>query len=262
MLEYIAPEFDLTIGEYNVRKIKGFDVFSSRINPIDCAEIHLDVSGVPSGSITKGQPVEIWQGYREKGIWKVFSGVVVDVSYKRTITVYCKDAMENLRATTITKSFVNVRPQEIVRFTLAEAGIAEYALSQRVLPHRHTFVVSGKSGIDVIKLVNRTWGLEDWCFYMEPEGEFFWGAWEESKRYLQGEMVTLEFGKNLLDLKPSNEETGELTTVALPFVRHSEVVRIIDERFWAREVLARVERIQYHHGEQARSYIQWRILKS
>lgn len=262
MFEYISPTFEVNIGQFSFRKVKDFRVFSSRINPIDRAEIDLDTEETPTSSIAKDQPVEIWQGYREKGLWDIFSGTVQDVSPARIVTVYCKDAMEKLRKTKITQSFRNVRPQEIVNYALGKAGMTRAVICSRSLPQKHSFIVSGKNGIETLKLVNQSWGLDDWRFYTEPDGEFYWGPWEESKRYQQGEIVTLEYGKSLLELTPSDEETGTLTTIALPFVRHSELIRIIDGRFWDREVTARVERITYLHGSKARTRIEWRILKS
>lgn len=262
MFEYISPCFEVQIGGTVYRNIENFNVYSSRINPIDHSEINIDITGIPVNAIQKDQPVEIWHGYREHGLWQIFSGKVADTSYKRVISVYCKDTMEQLRSKTITKSFVNVQPQEIIKFVLLAAGITKFTISAKNLPPKHSFIVAGKNGVEVIKLVNRSWDLNDWCFYCEPDGEFYWGPWEESKRYLQQEIITLEYGKNILDLKPSDEETGTLKTIALPFLRHSELIKIKDSRYWSQEVTARIERIQYQHGIQVRTFIEWRILKN
>jgi hypothetical protein len=258
MIEYIAPAFEIIIGDLEVKKIESFQVRSSRTNPIDCAEINIDALDL-SGTIAKGQPVQIWQGYREKGLWPVFSGSVADTQSKRLFTVYCKDAMEQLRHQTITRSFVDTQPRDVIQYVLGVCGVSNYKLSARTLPRKHTFILAGKNGIEAIKLVNRSWGLDDWRFYFEPTGEFWWGPWEESERYQQGEIVTLEYGRNLLDLTPSDYATGTLKTIALPFVRHSELIKIVDDRFWGEEVTARVERIKHHFGAEARTYIEWTI---
>jgi hypothetical protein len=259
MIEYIAPAFKIVIGDLEVKKIESFQVYSSRLNPVDCAEINLDALGL-SGPIAKGQSVEIWQGYREQGLWPVFTGSVVDTQSKRIYTVKCKDAMEQLRRQTITKSFVDAQPRDIIKYILNVYGVSNYRLSNEILSNKHTFILAGKTGIEGIKLINRSWGLDDWRFYFEPTGEFYWGPWKESPRHQQGEVVTLEYGQNLLDLTPSDHETGNLTTIALPFIRHSEIIKIVDNRFWDREVTARVERIKHTFGMKARTCIEWTIV--
>jgi hypothetical protein len=260
MIEYIAPAYALTIGDIEVLQLSSIDIYSSRINPIDCAEISIDAVGFPSHLIKTGQPVEAWLGYREKGLWKVFGGTVVDVGSKRALTVKCKDAMETLRAMTITKTFVDIRPQDIVKYLLTMAGVNESNICKTTQVPKHTFVSAAKTGIELIKLVNRSWNL-DWDFYFEPEGAFYWGPWKESDRYQDGEeIVTFEYGVNILDLKPSTDDTGMLTTIMLPFLRHSELIRINDGRFWGREVTARIERIRHHYSTKGRTEIEWTIV--
>lgn len=261
MIEYISPFYRVEIGNWKVLKAHRFDVYSGRATPVDLAEIEL--AEVPPGAIQKGMAVNIWQGYREKGLWQIFSGSVVDLSAQKALTIYCKDQAERLRTTFITQAFSDIIPQEIVKFCLQRAGVTNYRLSARSFTPRHAFVVSGKNVLNVLRLVSQTWGLDDFSWYFSPEGDFYWGPWEESGRQQQGEMVILEYGKNIIDLKPSDYGTGELTTIALPFLRHSHLIRIRDQRFWKREVTARIERIHYHHGQkEARTKLEWRIVAS
>jgi hypothetical protein len=262
MFEYIAPAYQLNIGDLEIKKVTSLDVYSSRVNPIDYAEIALDVVEFNSSAVSTGQTVEIWLGYREKGLWKAFTGTVTDVSSMRTLTVKCKDAMESLRAKTITKTFVDCRPQDIVKYLLSMAGITDFTVCKATQARKHTFVSAAKTGVELIKLVNRSWDL-DWDFYFEPEGSFYWGPWAESDRCRDGEeVVALEYGSNILDLRPSTDDTGILTTIMLPFLRHSELIKINDERFWGRDVIARIERIHHHYSTKGRTEIEWTIVAS
>ncbi|MCL4514156.1 MAG: hypothetical protein M1379_00955 [Firmicutes bacterium] len=262
MLEYISPYYEIKIGPYLVQKAKRIDVFSDYQSPIDRAEMALDAQGVKTGAIIKGMPVEIREGYREKGLWNVFTGTVADVSWQRAVTIYARNQMEALKDTKITKTFVDVTPAEIIKYCLAKAGVAAFKLTAKALPKRHAFVVHEIDIIGVIRLISQTWQLDGWTYYFEPEGEFFWGTWEESPRYQQKEVVVFEYGKNIIDLKPSDQETGQLQTVILPFLRHSHVIRIRDQRFWQKEVPAKIEGVNHHQGEKARTWLEWRIIPS
>ncbi|MDR3561911.1 MAG: hypothetical protein P4N59_10820 [Negativicutes bacterium] len=260
MFEYVAPYATVAVGPWVTNKTSQIQVFSSRINALDTATISIPSEGVELGSITKGMPVSVEMGYREKGLWPTFSGKVFDVSSGRTVDLYCKDHMEDLRTTFITQTFVNASPQDIVKYGLIKAGVTDFQLGSTQLAKRHHFVASNLNVIQLIKMVNRTWNLTDWAFYFEPAGQFSWGPWEESSRYNNGLPVAiLEYGKNLLDLEPSDQDYGTLKTFSLPFIQHSNLLLLRDQRFWDRDVTVRIERIEYLHSETTEMTIEWRI---
>lgn len=262
MFEYISPTAELVIGDQRLIRLQAAEVISSRMHPIDTAEIRLDIADYPADLATVGQAVQLWLGYRDKGLWPVFSGEIVDLSVKRVAVISARDAMERLRQIRITKTFLNSQPQEIIKFVLNRAGLTDAVLSGQTLPQKHTFVLAGANGIEAVKLVNRSWDLVDWRFYTDPGDRFYWGPWQESDRYRQDEIVTFEYGKNILDLIPSDARTGSLLTILLPFLRHSEVIQIVDQRFWGRTVTARIERINHIFGPKARTKIEWRLWQS
>ena len=263
MDEFISPSAMATIGPWQTNKLASVKVVSSRINPVDTAEIVIPIEGIGAGDFAKGMMVEVLLGYREKGLWPAFSGRVADTSFGRTATIYGRDSMDDLRQIIITRSFVDAVPQDIIQYALAQAGITNFLLTTKLLPRRHHFIARGITVIQLLKLVNRTWGLT-WAFYFEPDGQFYWGPWEESSRYNNGEAVAqLEYGKNLLELIPSDHETGTLKTFSLPFIRHSHLLLLKDSRYWSRAVLVRVERVTYSHGEKRTEMdMEWRILQS
>lgn len=263
MYEYIAPFVNVTVGPWTTNKTGKVKVISSSINPVDTAEISIPAEGVEVSSIVKDMNVITFMGYREKGTWPVFAGKVFDISWGRNVIIYAKDMMEFLKKTTITKSFVDASPQEIVKYALMKVGISNFTLDNTQLPLKHHFVVKNLNVIQLIKYINQSWGL-DWKYYFEPEGNFYWGSWKKSNRYNGGSPIaTLEYGISLLELKPSDKETGTLKTFLLPFIRHSQIVILRDSRFWDNEVLVKIERITYEHGEGRTGVeAQWRILKS
>lgn len=261
-MEFIAPCHRIEIGDYKVNRLASLEVISSRINPCDLAQVNIDCLGVTPHDFQKNDPVKIALGYSEKGFWNVYNGLITDVSQKRTIEIFTKDNMVLLKKQ-ISKTFVNATPQEIITFGLRAAGINQFVLSSHYLNKKHLFVAKDITVINLIKMVNRTWNLEDWSFYFEPEGTFYWGPWDDSERYRKGLITVFEYGKNIINLVPSDEETGTLETILLPFLRHSTLIEIRDSRFWRRTVTARIERIRFiMERKKARTYIEWQIRQS
>ncbi len=260
MIEYLTPYAEVVIGDYRVQKVSDMQVVTGRSNPVDRARLQLPIEGLDAAAIRKGATVEIAQGYREKGLWPLFAGNIVDLAWGPRVTVLCKDRMNKLREPVV-KSFVDATPKEVVLWCLQQAGVTNYVLSDSETTRRHYYVLRGQSIIESIALVNRTWGL-DWDFYCEPDGTFVWGPWEESPRGRAGEVVVFEYGQNIIELIPFTEEQhGILTTIALPYLRHGHLIRIRDTRYWGSEVTARVERILHRYAEKkARVTIEWTVV--
>lgn len=264
MFEYLAPVVEIEIGDFIVRRIVDLKLVTGRASPLDRADIVLPVEGLDPAAIVREAPVHIRAGYREKGLWPLFTGSVVDVAWHHQVRLLCRDRMEDLRSTRIVESFVDVTPREVVDRALDLAGVTNRQLSDSVQDRRHYYVLTGQNVIEVIRLVNRSWGLDDWAFYWEPEpdGALWWGPWEESPRRQTGEVLRLEYGQNVLQLVPfTRERRGVVRTIFLPYLRHSQLVRIRDMRFWRQDVLVRAERIVHHVTEKkARTTIEWTLV--
>jgi len=258
MSEYISPIWDIEIGSYTVQKITRFDVFSSRQAPLDLAEVELPKAGLPT-DVDAGTRVRISQGYREKGMWLIFDGEIERMEPRSvTTTIFAQDQGGKLKRTPFSQTFIQIEPRAIFQHGLQKAGIMAYKLSSKPLPPKASFVAGGNC-LEVFKRVNAAWGL-DWAYYFEPEGEFYWGPWEESPRYLQAELTKLEYGVNILE--PTRVEEGGrrglITTFAMPWIRHSHRVIILDHRHFVDPIEVRVERCHYHHDAQkARLTLEW-----
>ncbi len=262
-IRFTAPTAQVLVGPWLARKVHEVRVVTSRKNPIDIATVKIPLEGMEVDTITKGMPIEVRLGYREYGVWPVFSGVIDDATWKTTVDITARDGMEVLRGTPITQSFVNTQPREVMRFCLEKAGVADYELSEQELPLRHYFVVPGINILQVQKTLNKTWGL-DWEFYREPEGKVVYKPLAETERYRNGQPVALlEYGKNLFDLVPSDYQTGRARTFLLPMLRHGHVVQLRDRRFWETDTPVVIERIlEYFGADGAGMVIEWRILQA
>ncbi len=242
-------------GEYEIRKITRLDVYSGRNNPIDTAEIELG-EDIPLDSFYKGMSVNIDMGYAEHGTWLVFAGSIKDVRHDKAPVLLCQDSMGTLAE--VNQTFTNVVPQEIFRYMLRKSGVADgdIILSQKPMPTHKTFMARGLAH-EVFRSVNEAWNL-DWSFYFEPDGRFYWGPWEESDRYKNSSTVAFEHGVSIINHRVTDEDHGVIETFLIPFIRHSNIIKIVDERYWAEEITARVERAQYHWDEaKARMWIEW-----
>lgn len=263
MFEYLAPAVEIEIGDFLVRRMAEMRLVTGRANPIDRAQIVLPVEGLDPAVVELDAPVQIRAGYREKGMWPLFSGTVSDLAWGQQVRLLCKDRMDGLRPVRITQAFVDATPREVVARALDIAGVTNRELSDTVWDRRHYYVLSGQNVIEAIRLVNRSWGLEDWAFFFEPgpDGPFWWGPWDESPRGQGGEVLQLEHGRNVLELTPfTRERRGVVQTIFLPYLRHSQLVRIRDMRFWRRDELVRAERIFHHVTEKkARTTIEWTL---
>lgn len=261
MSEYIFPAWGIEIGPYTAQKMTRFDVFSSRQAPLDLAEVELPKAGLPA-DVAAGARIRISQGYREKKLWLIFDGEIDRLEPRSTTLIFAQDQGAKLKRTDFSQTFVQVQPGAVVQRGLQKAGITAYRLSSKTLPPKASFVASGNC-LDVFMRVNAAWSL-DWAYYFEPEGEFFWGPWEESSRYRQAEITRLEYGVNILE--PTRVENGGqrglITTFAMPWIRHSHRVIIVDPRHFTEPVEARVERCHYHHDAQkARLTLEWSLGK-
>ena len=163
MYAYIAPYVSITIGGWTSDKTALVRVTAASVSPVAVAEIAIPTEGINVSGFQKGMVVGIYMGYREKGVWPVFSGKLEDISSERELIFYAKARMETLRQTRITKAFTDAVPQEVIKYSLAKAGITDYALSAKVFSRKHHFIVKDLTVIQVIKLVNKTWEV-DWPF--------------------------------------------------------------------------------------------------
>ena len=240
------------------RRISVTEVDSSRINPADVATVivdnrHLDFVGI----FKPGMSITVNLGYRELGAWNVFTGYIVDVSGDKNITLYCKDLMRDCHKTFITKSFVDVKPIDVVSYCLKEAGVSKMDICGDEYSKKRHFVLRKQNVTQAISLVERTWGITGWHHHFNPEGTFVWKKWEPGS-----EVYVFETGRNIIAFK-SNQDLWQLETHLFPWVWHSQLVRVKDDRLgFENEDIFRVERVVYRYSEVPRMTLWLRRLSS
>jgi len=229
-MNMFSPIVELRVGNtIRVRnQFQVFDLWLSRQEPSDVCQFTLKL-GLPL-DIKKDQPIEIWMGYELDQVASVFSGYATEA---RSPNYLCKDEMARLFDIPVVQTFVNVDPQDVIRYALQKAGVAKQRLDPARYPRKPLFVAAGENVSDLVRRVNTTWGLNnDWYF----QGETF--CWDQPVP--AGPVYSYKYGENIIDLEFSTDrETsgqraagkasggGKLLTVLSPFVAHSQEIEVI-----------------------------------
>lgn len=233
-MDLFSPFVELRAGAGGaaVRNLfAGLDIWLSRKEPADIAEFTFKL-GLPELNLAKDTPVEIWIGYDDKNSWKVFTGYVAE---PRPPKFLCKDEALLLFKTKIVQTFINVTPQDVIKFGLQKAGVARFKLAEQKFPLKLRFVAAGENVSDLVKRVNATWGLE-FDHYFDSERTFYW----DPPAPRPGPVYSYQYGENIISLEFATERepagqrpaggaagAGRLVTVASPFVGHSQEIEII-----------------------------------
>lgn len=220
MADLFSPYVELVINDQNqVRnQFQAFDLWLSRKEPCDLCDFTLK-AGLPDLGLVKDMPVKVLIGYDLEQLWPVFSGYVVEPVHPRYLL---KDECLKLFRTEIVQTFLDVTPQDVIKYGLRAACIADSKLDLTDYPHKDRFVAA-ENASDIIRRVNATWGLgHDWYF----KGKTF--CWDVSVPQ-PGTVYSYRYGENIIELEYPGETPGcgSLITVISPFVEHSQEIEII-----------------------------------
>ncbi|WP_027364025.1 hypothetical protein [Desulfotruncus alcoholivorax] len=232
MSDMFSPFVELNTSGGTVRNLfSKLDIWLSRKEPADIAEFTFKL-GLPDLGLAKDSAIDISIGYDGNNSWKVFSGYVSEPMSPRFL---CKDEAIKLFKTNITKTFLDVVPQDVIKFGLQQAGVSTFSLVEDVYPKKPSFVAAGENVSDLVKRVNTTWGL-NFDHYFDGEKKFYWDA----PKPRPGPVYSYQYGENIIELEfsadrePSGQRSagdtaggGRLLTVSSPFVGHSQEIEII-----------------------------------
>lgn len=130
-----------------------------------------------------------------------------------------KDDAIKLADTTITETFLDTTPQEIIRYMLSKSGISSMSLLTDDFPTLKRVGIYRHSALLGIDDVHTAWGINYPSFFRN--GTFYWGT-----APAQTKIYTFEYGVNIISLSRSSD-VWELETLSAPFVRHSQQIKII-----------------------------------
>lgn len=232
-MELFYPGIGVQIGAYSIKKGIEIETCSDVESYFDWAKIRFTDPYQTQIGITKGDEMSIYLGY--SGIMEeVFTGYVSS-PYNRAQgknEILAKDEMQRLEEVTISETFLDVTPQEIVRYLLEVAGISNFQISQEVYQPKKVVPVAQKNGIQVLEEIRRLWQIQK-RFYFSG-GVFYWCTDPEQKQtYL------FEYGSNIIRLERSMG-SWELETVSMPFIHHSQTIKVIHPAYTGSALVKKV----------------------
>lgn len=137
--------------------------------------------------------------------------------------VHILDDTVLLMRTRITATFVDSRPQDIIRYGLERAGVTNYQLADAYHPACVSMPVYNASVLDLIALVNKKWDID--ADYYFVNGCFHWDTGTD-----QEDIYILEEGKNILAYTEFCNER-EVKTIGIPWIHQGELVEIRHSRY-------------------------------
>ena len=232
-MELFYPGIGVQIGAYSIKKGIEIETCSDAESYFDWAKIRFTDPYQTQIGIAKGDEMSIYLGY--SGIMgEVFTGYVSS-PYNRAQgknEILAKDEMQRLEGVTISETFLDVTPQEIVRYLLEVAGISNFQISQEVYQPKKVVPVAQKNGIQVLEEIRRLWQIQK-RFYFSG-GVFYWCTNPEQKQtYL------FEYGSNIIRLERSMG-SWELETVSMPFIHHSQTIKVIHPAYTGSALVKKV----------------------
>lgn len=214
--DFFYPEIQVNIGDYIFTKGIEAEVISSKDSYFDWAKVKFTKGFNQKLVLKRNDPIKILLGYNQE-LNEIFSGYLTKSGSSKNEVIF-KDKMIFLENTEITNTFLDVTPQEILKYSLDLAGITDYKLSEEIYSSKNIFPVYQKNIISLLNEINTNWNINNKFFFQN--GVFYWGC-----KHIQKYKYTFEYAKNIISLEKINDE-WELVTVSVPFIKHGDIIGI------------------------------------
>lgn len=218
----ISPEFRISTEKYEITSGMEVECFSSRESRSDWCRVELTSQLQSLVTYEDMEPGTVELGY-EDDYDTLLSGYCrrAEGDYWKEILI--RDAMIKVERTEVKGTFTFCTPQDIIRYVLTQAGIADYKLDSAEYGKKDAFIVNRQNGIKTIAQVNSTWGIDNDFFFRD--GVFYWGCKPE-----QENIYVLEESENILSLKKYGD-LYEIETLGVPWIHHSQEVEVLHSKY-------------------------------
>lgn len=211
----ITPQFRLHIADRILKngiKAECYSSVDERCSwaTVECASSYKDFLDFPSMT-----PARVELGY-DNDFDTLLSGYVTEGKGLGPYKIL--DHTVFLLRAYVTETFLDCRPQDIIRYGLRKAGIETYVLSDSIYPKKAILSVSRMNIVQLIQEVGRAWGISA-TFYFK-NGSFYWGTGEE-----QQYVYVLEEGRNILSCLKFTSQY-EIKTIGVPWIHQGERIRV------------------------------------
>lgn len=239
----ITPVFRVRIGEYEIQNGILVECFSSKKTCTDWCRIELAEEIAAAIEFQDMAAATLEMGY-DDDFDTLITGYVKKNKNKNEL--FLKDDMIFLQEIGIKATFLNVTPQDIIRYILTSASIQNYKLSQMEYGKKNIFTVNQKNGIQAITEVGAAWGIENEFYFQDKI--FYWG--EKRK---QEEIYTLEENETIMFLNQYGD-MWEAETIAIPWIHHSDNI-IVKHNKYMGEAEVKKTIVRNDHDGNIRMYI-------
>ncbi len=218
--ELFYPDIRVQMGDYVFAEGISLEIFSDRSSSFDWAKIRFTEEFQDTITLRQMDPVRICLGY-DGMFQEVFSGYVTK-NYNHASgadEILVKDEMLKFGGTFITETFLETVPQEIASYALSRAGVTEMHLLEDLYIPKHKVPIVRKSILELLKYLQKLWNMGE-ILTCWRDGAFYWGVTPPQKQVYQ-----FVYGENIIWL---SRQSGlwELTTVSMPFIRHSDRIQV------------------------------------
>lgn len=218
-MELFSPQIMVITGKYTFSKGLELEINSCEDTYYDWVRLRFVRPMEQTVAIARREPVTVQLGYN--GIFEtVFTGYATTdfSSGSDADTLLIKDGMQLLEDVKINSTFTNATPQEIIRYCAGQAGITAMQLDATVYQPRARLPIIDRNGIQTIQSLGTYWRIQPKFFFQDDF--FYWGMTAPQKQ-----IYHFEYAKNIIDLQRT-DGYWVLTTVSVPFVKHSQTIRI------------------------------------
>lgn len=218
----ITPEFRVTLPEFILKDGIEVECFSSRSAKCDWCKVTLTTQYKNIISYADNDPAMVELGYGGD-FDTLISGYTRYGNNDYWKEIIIKDDMMQLERIEIKAVFTTCNPQDVIRYILVQAGVKNYQLTETQYEAKEAIIVNRQSGIQALKEINSTWGIENDFFFRD--GIFYWGCRPE-----QDIVYVLEEDNNILSFQRYGN-LWEIETIGIPWIHHSQRIEIKHSKF-------------------------------
>ena len=218
-MELFSPLIRVITAKYTYTKGLELEINSCEDTYYDWAKLRFVRPMEQTVSIARHERITIQIGYNGS-FATVFTGyAATDLTASANANeLLLKDGMLLLEDVRINSTFLNTTPQEIIRYCAGLAGITQLQLSTAVYQSRACLPIIGQNGIQIIQSINTYWRIQPKFFFQDDV--LYWGITAP-----QSKLYCFEYSKNIISLQLT-DGYWELVTVSVPFVKHSQMIRV------------------------------------
>lgn len=223
-MELFSPLIQVQIGGYTFTRGVELHYCSSDETYFDWVKVRFVSPFEQNVSVTKNDPAAVLLGYNEQ-FEKVFEGYATCnfTSGETGNELLLKDGMILLETVRVNNTFMQTTPQEVIRYVANLAGVRTLVLDETPYQPIACLPILQRNGIQAIRELDAHWRLNQ-RFYFQ-NGALHWGKADE-----QTQLYCFAHAKNIIHFARA-DGFRELQTVSVPFIRHSQKIRVTHPQF-------------------------------